>query len=133
MLEVTENIIRAVMVKSFKDFICSSVIYQNRYYPLRLITIIIVYCALALNEFILYYVLLVRCAQQIWIYESSENDEQIKGSRYNQKGISEKGIDSDTTCLGLGKASWESIYNLLEAEDPEEIEEEKGTTDSTNK
>lgn len=38
----------------------------------------------------------------------------------------------DTTYLGLGKASWESIYNLLEAEDPEEIEE-LGTTDSTNK
>jgi len=40
---------------------------------------------------------------------------------------------SDTTYLSLGKASWEIIYNILEAENPEEIEEEKGTTDSTNK
>ena len=35
-----------------------------------------------------------------------------------------KALTTDTTCLGLGKASWESIYNLLEAEDLEEIEEE---------
>ena len=33
----------------------------------------------------------------------------------------------------MGRASWESIYNLLEAEEPKEIEEEKGTTDSTQK
>lgn len=44
-----------------------------------------------------------------------------------------KVLIADTTCLGLGKASWESIYNLLEAEDPEEIEEEKETTDSIDK
>ena len=37
-----------------------------------------------------------------------------------------KGSIRDTTYASLGKASWESIYNLLEAEDPEEIEEEKG-------
>lgn len=38
----------------------------------------------------------------------------------------------DTTCLGLGKISWEGIYTLLEAEDPMEIEEE-ATTDGTDK
>jgi len=31
---------------------------------------------------------------------------------------------SDTTYLGLGQASWESIYNFMEVEDPKEIEEE---------
>ena len=35
-----------------------------------------------------------------------------------------KVLIADTTCLNLSKASWESIYNLLEAEDPEEIKEE---------
>lgn len=44
-----------------------------------------------------------------------------------------KVLIADTTYLGLGKASWESIYNLLEAQDPTEIEEERGTADSTDK
>lgn len=35
-----------------------------------------------------------------------------------------KGLISDTTCLGLGKVRWESIYNLLEAEEPEKLEVE---------
>ena len=43
-----------------------------------------------------------------------------------------KVLTSDTTCFGLGKASWESIYNLLEAEDPEELEVE-ATADGMNK
>lgn len=45
---------------------------------------------------------------------------------------SKKGLISDTTCLDLGKASWESIYNLLEAEEVEELEEE-ATANSTRK
>lgn len=44
-----------------------------------------------------------------------------------------KVLIADTFYLSLGQASWESIYNLLEADDLEEIEEEKGTMDSTNK
>ena len=45
---------------------------------------------------------------------------------------SKKGLISNTTCLGLGNTSWESIYNLIEAEEPEELS--KGATaDSTNK
>jgi len=36
-------------------------------------------------------------------------------------GPSKKGLTSDTTCLGLGNTSWESIYNLIEAEEPKEI------------
>lgn len=43
-----------------------------------------------------------------------------------------KGLILDTTCLSLGKESWESIYNLLEVEEPKELEEE-ATTDSTSK
>ena len=46
--------------------------------------------------------------------------------------LSKKGLMLDTTCLGLGNASWESIYNLIEAEEPEELEEE-ATVDSTSK
>ena len=35
-------------------------------------------------------------------------------------GPSKKGLISDTTCLGLGNTSWQSIYNLVEAEEPQE-------------
>eukprot|EP00253_Pinus_taeda_P020500 PITA_20500 len=35
-----------------------------------------------------------------------------------------KGLISDNDCLDLDKASWESIYNFLEVEEPEELEEE---------
>lgn len=45
---------------------------------------------------------------------------------------SKKGLISDTMCLGLGNTSWESNYNLIEAEDPEELSEE-AKTDSTKK
>ena len=31
-----------------------------------------------------------------------------------------KGLISYTTCLGLGNTSWDSIYNLIEVEEPEE-------------
>ena len=34
-------------------------------------------------------------------------------------GPSKKGLISDTTYLGLGNTSWESIYNLIEAEELE--------------
>jgi len=47
-------------------------------------------------------------------------------------GQSKKWLISDTTCLGLGNTSWESIYNLIEAEEPEEISEE-AIADSSNK
>lgn len=39
----------------------------------------------------------------------------------------------DTTYSSLGKTSWEGIYNLLEAEDPTEIEEEGVIAGSTDK
>lgn len=45
---------------------------------------------------------------------------------------SKKGLILDTTCLGLGNTSWESIYNLIEAKELEEVSEE-ATTDSTDK
>lgn len=47
-------------------------------------------------------------------------------------GPSKKRLISDTTCLGLGNTSWESIYNLIKVEEPEELSKE-ATTDSTNK
>ena len=43
-----------------------------------------------------------------------------------------KELISNMTYLSLGKASWESIYNFLEAEEPKELEEE-ATSDSTSK
>ena len=30
-----------------------------------------------------------------------------------------KGLISDTTCSGLRKTTWQSTYNLIEAEEPE--------------
>ena len=47
-------------------------------------------------------------------------------------GPGKKELISYTTCLGLGNISWESIYNLIEADEPEELSEE-ATIDSTNK
>jgi len=38
---------------------------------------------------------------------------------------------SYSTCQGLGKISWEGIYDFLEGENPKEIEEE-ATTDGTD-
>ena len=35
-------------------------------------------------------------------------------------GPSKKGLISDTTCLGLGNTTWQSIYNLVEAEEPQQ-------------
>jgi len=32
--------------------------------------------------------------------------------------IKKKGLISDTTCLGLGRTTWQSTYNLIEAEEP---------------
>ena len=40
---------------------------------------------------------------------------------------------TDTTCLGLGKTSWEGVYNLLEAEDPTIILEEELEADLDKK
>lgn len=50
----------------------------------------------------------------------------------NDPRPSKKGLISDTTCLGLGNTCWQSIYNLIEAE---ECEEASGgaTVDSTSK
>ena len=45
---------------------------------------------------------------------------------------SKKGLILDMTCFGLGNTSWESIYNLIEAKDLEELSE-SATSDSTNK
>lgn len=47
-------------------------------------------------------------------------------------GPRKKGLILDMTCLGLGNTIWESVYNLIEAEEPGELLEE-ATTDSTNK
>ena len=35
-------------------------------------------------------------------------------------GPSKKGLISDTTCLGLGSTTWQNIYNLVEAEEPQQ-------------
>ena len=40
---------------------------------------------------------------------------------------------TDTTCLGLGKNSWEGVYNLLEVEYPTIISEEEPEADSDKK
>lgn len=50
----------------------------------------------------------------------------------NDPRPSKKGLISETTCFGLGNTSWQSIYNLIEAEDPEEVSKE-ATANSTNK
>lgn len=34
-------------------------------------------------------------------------------------GTKRKGLISNTTCLGLGRTTWQSTYNLIEAEEPE--------------
>ena len=47
-------------------------------------------------------------------------------------GPSKKGLISDTTCLGLENTSWKSIYNLIEAEEPEMVSVQ-ATADSTRK
>jgi len=43
-----------------------------------------------------------------------------------------KGLISDTTCLGLRRTTWQSTYNLLEAEGPK-VTEIQATADSTHK
>ena len=47
-------------------------------------------------------------------------------------GTKKKGLISDTTCLGLGKTTWQSTYNLIEAEEPEMIAV-RASTDNTRK
>ena len=48
------------------------------------------------------------------------------------QGNKKKGLISDTTCSGLGKTSWQSTYNLIEAEEPEATTVE-ATVDTTQK
>jgi len=47
-------------------------------------------------------------------------------------GTKRKGLISDTTCLGLGKNTWQSTYNLIEAEGPN-VTVVQATADSTRK
>ena len=63
----------------------------------------------------------------------SKKSKKVKVPVLTKEEPAKKGLIRDTTCTGLGKASWENIYNLLEAEDLEVIEEEKETTDSSEK
>lgn len=65
--------------------------------------------------------------------EMSKKSKKVKILVLTKEEPVKKVLIGDTTCTGLGKASWESIYNLLEAKDPEEIEEEKGKVDSNDK
>ena len=44
----------------------------------------------------------------------------VIGQHATDPGPSKKGLISDTTCLGLGNTTWQSIYNLVEAEDPQQ-------------
>jgi len=48
------------------------------------------------------------------------------------QGNKKKGLISDTTCSGLGKTSWQSTYNLIEAEEPE-VTTVEATVDTTQK
>lgn len=54
------------------------------------------------------------------------------GQHIVDPGPSKKGLISDTTCLGLGKSTWLSIYNLIKAEELE-ITTVQATADSTRK
>lgn len=63
----------------------------------------------------------------------SKKSKKVKISILTKEEPVKKVLIRDTTYVSLSKDSWESIYNLLEAGDLEEIEEGKGTTDSTNK
>jgi hypothetical protein len=47
-------------------------------------------------------------------------------------GTKKKGLISETTCLGLGKTTWQSTYNLIEAEEPE-VTAVQATVDTTRK
>ena len=56
----------------------------------------------------------------------------VTGQHIADPGPSKKGLISDTTCLGLGKTTWLSIYNLIKAEEPE-VTTMQATTDTTRK
>ena len=43
-----------------------------------------------------------------------------------------KGLISNTTCSGLGKTTWQTTYNLIEAEEPE-VTTVQASADSTRK
>ena len=65
--------------------------------------------------------------------EISKKSKKVNIPVLTKKEPVEKVLIGDTTCTGLGKASWESIYNLLEVEDLEVIKEGKGIANSTDK
>jgi len=44
----------------------------------------------------------------------------VTGQQATDPGPSKKGLISDTTCLGLGNTTWQNIYNLVEAEEPQQ-------------
>ena len=52
------------------------------------------------------------------------------GQPIADQGTKEKGLISDTTCLGLNRTTWQSTYNLIEAEEPKVIVVQ-ATADST--
>ena len=54
------------------------------------------------------------------------------GQPIADSGIKKKGLISDTTCLGLGRTTWQSTYNLIEAEEPK-VTVVQATADSTRK
>ena len=56
----------------------------------------------------------------------------VTGQHIADPGPSKKGLISDTTCLGLDRTTWLSIYNLIEAEEPERTTVQ-ATTGSTQK
>ena len=56
----------------------------------------------------------------------------VTGQHIADPGASIKGLISDSTCLGLGKTTWLSIYNLIEAEELE-VTIVQATTDTTQK
>ena len=42
----------------------------------------------------------------------------VTGQPVVDPGSKKKGLISDTTCLGLTRATWQGTYNLIEAEEP---------------
>lgn len=54
------------------------------------------------------------------------------GQPMAELGTKIKGLISDTTCLGLGKTTWQSTYNLIKAEEPK-VTIVQVTTDATRK
>ena len=53
----------------------------------------------------------------------SKRSRKAKAPISLEKALEKFVVIADTTCLGLGKISWEGIYALLEVENPMEVEE----------